>query len=165
VPFTYDVRVFTPNTHEIASELKIGAVEVYDAVGRPKNIADVGTGTQYLLPVALAISNESRGLLAIQEPESHLHPNLQSAVATLIAASAARDTQPIVIETHSEAILRRMIDHVSGAVEPRISVGALSVLHVSREGEVSTVRSIRVSDDGRLLDGWPDKARDEGFEV
>jgi predicted ATPase len=165
VPFTYDVRVFTPNTHEIASELKIGAVEVYDAVGRPKNIADVGTGTQYLLPVALAISNESRGLLAIQEPESHLHPNLQSAVATLIAASAARDTQPIVIETHSEAILRRMIDHISGAVEPRIGVGALSVLHVSREGEVSTVRSIRVSDDGRLLDGWPDKARDEGFEV
>lgn len=165
VPFTYDVRVFTPNTHEIASELKIGAVEVYDAVGRPKNIADVGTGTQYLLPVALAVSNESRGLLAIQEPESHLHPHLQSAVATLIAASATRERQPIVIETHSEAILRRMIDHVSGAVEPRIGVGALSVLHVSREGEVSTVRSIRVSDDGRLLDGWPDKARDEGFDV
>lgn len=165
VPFTYDVRVFTPNTQEIASELKIGAVEVYDAVGRPKNIADVGTGTQYLLPVALAISNESRGLLAIQEPESHLHPHLQSAVASLIAASAAREGQPIMIETHSEAILRRMIDHISGAVEPRIGVGALSVLHVSREGEVSTVRSIRVSDDGRLLDGWPDKARDEGFEV
>lgn len=165
VPFTYDVRVFTPNTQEIASELKIGAVEVYDAVGRPKNIADVGTGTQYLLPVALAISNESRGLLVIQEPESHLHPHLQSAVASLIAASAAREGQPIVIETHSEAILRRMIDHISGAVEPRIGVGVLSVLHVSREGEVSTVRSIRVSDDGRLLDGWPDKARDEGFEV
>ena len=70
-----------------------------------------------------------------------------------------------MIETHSEAILRRMIDHVSGAVDPRIGVGALSVLHVSREGESSTVRSIRVSDDGRLLDGWPDKARDEGFEV
>ena len=165
VPFTYDVRVFTPNTQEIASELKIGAVEVYDAVGRPKNIADVGTGTQYLLPVALAISNESRGLLAIQEPESHLHPHLQSAVASLIAASATREGQPIVIETHSEAILRRMIDHISGAVDPRIGVGALSVLHVSREGESSTVRSIRVSDDGRLLDGWPDKARDEGFEV
>ena len=165
VPFTYDVRVFTPDTHGIATELKIGAVEVYDAVGRSKNIADVGTGTQYLLPVALAISNDYRGLLAIQEPESHLHPVLQAAVASLIAASADRKRQPIIIETHSEAILRRMIDHISGAAQPRVGVTAISVLHVSREGEVSSVRSIRVSDDGRLLDGWPEKARQEGFDV
>lgn len=165
VPFTYDVRVFTPDTHGIATELKIGAVEVYDAVGRSKNIADVGTGTQYLLPVALAISNDYRGLLAIQEPESHLHPVLQAAVASLIAASADRKRQPIIIETHSEAILRRIIDHISGAAQPRVGVSAISVLHVSREGEVSSVRSIRISDDGRLLDGWPDKARQEGFDV
>jgi hypothetical protein len=165
VPFTYDVRVFTTDTHGVAAELKIGAVEVYDAVGRSKNIADVGTGTQYLLPVALAISNDSRGLLTIQEPESHLHPVLQSAVASLIASSAAAQRQPIIIETHSEAILRRMIDHIAGTAQPRISVGTISILHVSREGEVSAVRSIRISEDGRLLDGWPDKARQEGFEV
>ena len=165
VPFTYDVRVFTPETQGIATELRIGAVEVYDSVGRPKNIADVGTGTQYLLPVALAISDQARGLLAIQEPESHLHPSLQSAVASLIASSIADSKYPVLIETHSEAILRKFIDHVGGEASPKIIASSLSVLYVSRSGEASSVRSIRVADDGRLLDGWPEGAKREGFQV
>lgn len=164
VPFSYAVRVFTPDTQGIA-ELRIGAVEVYDQMGRPKNIADVGTGTQYLLPVALAISADSRGLLAIQEPESHLHPVLQAAVASLIASSANDSKHPILIETHSEAILRRIVDHISGDALPRISSTMVSLLYINRSGESSTVRSIRISDDGRLLDGWPDTATDEGFEL
>lgn len=165
VPFTYDVRVFTPETQGIADELRIGAVEVYDSVGRPKNIADVGTGTQYLLPVALAISDQDRGLLAIQEPESHLHPSLQSAVASLIASSIADSKYPVLVETHSEAILRKFIDHVGGEASPKIPASSISVLYVSRSGEASSVRSIRVADDGRLLDGWPEGAKKEGFHV
>ena len=164
VPFSYAVRVFTPDTQGIA-ELRIGAVEVYDQMGRPKNIADVGTGTQYLLPVALAISADSRGLLAIQEPESHLHPVLQAAVASLIASSANDSKHPILIETHSEAILRRIVDHISGDAMPRISSTMVSLLYINRSGESSSVRSIRISDDGRLLDGWPETATDEGFEL
>lgn len=163
IPFSYGFEIFRPS-EQASTDMSIAVAQVYDAFGRPKNIADVGTGTQYLLPVALALSSSRRPLLLIQEPESHLHPRMQGAVASLIAsAGSAVDGEPIIVESHSREILLRMLGHIEGSYTPKLKSSGIALHYISRDGDVSEVSELRINGDGQLVDPWPEGATLEGF--
>ncbi len=83
---------------------------------RPKMTAmdidfvDTGEGMVQALPVlvAAAMSAAPKGprVLAIEEPESHLHPRAQSVLASFLCKIGASEDPPVmVLETHSYALL------------------------------------------------------------
>lgn len=70
--------------------------------------ADSGEGLQHVFSVVTAMERlrTSPGLLAVEEPESHLHPKLQAALAEGAAkVVAAQPGAQLLLETHSEATL------------------------------------------------------------
>lgn len=82
-------------------------VEVY--------FSDVGEGLVQVLPVLVAAARlrDSSGaaprILAVEEPESHLHPRLHAALTEKFCELAALQNPPqIVVETHSENVLLRV---------------------------------------------------------
>jgi hypothetical protein len=69
------------------------------------NIADAGFGLSQVLPVIVALLVAKRGqLVHVEQPEIHLHPRAQVAMAGLLAKAAKRGVR-VVIETHSALIL------------------------------------------------------------
>ncbi|MEO7022011.1 MAG: AAA family ATPase, partial [Ktedonobacteraceae bacterium] len=69
------------------------------------NIADVGFGVSQALPVVVALHiAESGQLVYIEQPELHLHPRAQCAIAEVLA-DAALAGKRVVIETHSDLLL------------------------------------------------------------
>ena len=69
------------------------------------SIADVGVGVSQTLPVLVALIITKPGqLVYIEEPETHLHPRAQSAMAQVLADAAKRGVR-VVIETHSQLLL------------------------------------------------------------
>jgi hypothetical protein len=83
-----------------------------DKVNLDTDLADNGEGTIQVLPVLTALALIRRqdqggpGILAIEEPESHLHPSLQAALAQHLCEIAAASPEfRIVLETHSEHLL------------------------------------------------------------
>jgi predicted ATPase len=67
--------------------------------------ANVGFGISYALPIVVAgLTAAEGGLLVIENPESHLHPAGQSAIARFLARIAAAGTQ-VITETHSDHVL------------------------------------------------------------
>jgi ABC-type cobalamin/Fe3+-siderophores transport system ATPase subunit len=163
IPFSYGFEIFRPS-EQASTDMAIAVAQVYDAFGRPKNIADVGTGTQYLLPVALALTSPNRPLLLIQEPESHLHPRMQAAVSSLIAAAGVtKNRQPLIVETHSREVLLRLLSHVEGGHAPKLKHTDLALHYIARDGDSSIVRELRIKTDGQLADPWPEGASEEGF--
>lgn len=69
------------------------------------SIADVGFGVSQTLPVVVALLTAKPGqLVFIEQPEIHLHPRAQVAMAGLLARAANRGVQ-VVIETHSSLLL------------------------------------------------------------
>jgi len=76
------------------------------------NIVDVGEGVAQVLPVLVACAMASEGkidILAVEEPESHLHPRLQMALAAHFCELARQSKPPkVLLETHSEQVLLRV---------------------------------------------------------
>jgi predicted ATPase len=78
------------------------------APARPEdrvNIADVGIGVSQTLPVLVALHAAKPGqLVYVEQPETHLHPRAQGALAQVFASAAKRGVR-IIVETHSPALL------------------------------------------------------------
>ena len=69
------------------------------------SIADVGIGVSQALPVVVALHTAEPGqLVYIEQPEIHLHPRAQYAMAEVLA-NAAKEGKRLVIETHSSLLL------------------------------------------------------------
>ncbi len=70
------------------------------------NIADVGFGVSQTLPVLAALLAAKPGqLVYLEQPEIHLHPRAQVAMAALLVNAANRGVR-VVTETHSSLLLR-----------------------------------------------------------
>jgi len=69
------------------------------------SIADVGFGVSQVLPVVVALLTAEPGqLVYIEQPEIHLHPKAQIAMAQILADAANRGVK-VVVETHSSLLL------------------------------------------------------------
>ena len=94
---------------------KIGDIRIELQVGRLRDdrtsetdmvsIADVGFGVSQVLPVLVALIVAEPGqLVYLEQPEMHLHPRAQVALAQVLAAAARRGVR-VVAETHSSLLL------------------------------------------------------------
>lgn len=72
------------------------------------NIIDVGSGVSQILPVLVAlVVAEPDQLVYLEEPEIHLHPRAQANLGEIIVNAANRGVR-VVLETHSDLLLRRI---------------------------------------------------------
>jgi predicted ATPase len=128
------------------------------------DINDVGYGLQKLIPVLAAgsaikfdksnITNEV-DIIAIEEPEMHLHPKLQSDLGDLFVDNVIGNTEKtFVIETHSEHLLLRILKRVR---DGDLSKDSLSVLYVhpGSDDKGAKVERLELDDDGDFMKPWP----------
>ena len=72
------------------------------------NIADVGFGVSQTLPVVVALLAAGPGqLVYLEQPEIHLHPRAQVALAPLLVRAVERGSR-VLVETHSGILLRSL---------------------------------------------------------
>ena len=119
---------------------------------------NVGFGITYVLPLVIALlTADKEGLLLIENPESHLHPKGQTAMAELIARVANYGTQ-IICESHSDHI----INGIRVAVKKgKLKKDELSIVFFARDEEQTTnTITIAVDDNGNLSD-YPSGLLDE----
>jgi predicted ATPase len=130
--------------------------------------SDVGVGISQLVPVVVAALRPQNGLLAIEQPELHVHPAIQVAIGDLFIRAVRPDSgqlyasKTMLIETHSEHIMLRLLRRIretsEGALPPDVDPllpKDLSVIYV--EGDENGVRfyPLRVDSEGEFVDRWP----------
>jgi len=137
--------------------------------GRPTwrvQLADTGEGMAQVLPVlAYAVLTARHGdILAVEQPENHLHPTAQSQLAEFFCALTQQPTGPrFVLETHSRVFLLAMQRAVAMGLLPAEYV---QIVWVDQEssGE-STLTVVPLQANGRMGDGWPPSALAEDFRL
>lgn len=127
---------------------------------------DIGVGISQVLPIiplALGGSLNHLGIIAIEQPELHIHPAMQVGLADVFIEGLnfennGADRKRFILETHSEHIilrlLRRIRDPKEGAFYD-LTADDLSIyfLEPSKKGMKAT--RIRVNEDGEFKDPWP----------
>ena len=127
------------------------------------SIADVGFGVSQTLPVVVALRAAQPGqLVYIEQPEIHLHPRAQVAMARLLVNAANRGVR-VVAETHSSLILLAVQTLVAeGVIEPGL-VGLNWFLRDEKDG-TSYIKTAELDEAGRFGD-WPEDFDDVALEA
>lgn len=76
------------------------------------NIADVGFGVSQIFPIILEGLRMDKGeSLLLEQPEIHLHPNLQMQMADYFISLALAGKR-VIVETHSDHIINRLVRRI-----------------------------------------------------
>jgi hypothetical protein len=145
--------------------------------GEPLPVAfpDAGVGISQVLPIIVAISRTpfsqrrfgidatpSRPITFIEQPELHLHPEMQADLADLLVETTKpvkRDNgrlvtpSQIVIETHSESMILRIQKRIREGKINRDQVAIIGVDDFAGGG--SLAQECRLSSEGMFVDDLP----------
>jgi len=137
----------------------------------PVHNREMGLGVTQILPIIGVLNLAEKNTIAIEQPELHLHPRIQAEIADELIRSYKKRENTLVVETHSEhlilRIMRRMRQTAEGTLEDEelsLTPDDVAVLYVDNDGKTTYIQEIRLSPGGRLLDHWPNGFFEEGFK-
>ncbi|MBE9543986.1 MAG: DUF3696 domain-containing protein [Proteobacteria bacterium] len=123
---------------------------------------DVGVGISQVLPVIIGALYIKDGLLAVEQPELHIHPALQVAIGDLFISKVQNRGVCFLLETHSEHLILRFLRRIRETGEDSLPPGKdplqpeqLAVYYVERCQKGISLTQIRVDKDGEFVDHWP----------
>jgi hypothetical protein len=102
-------------------EIRVGRLPHKNGSNDLVNIADVGFGVSQTLPVVVALLAAAPGqVVYLEQPEIHLHPRAQVALASLLLDATKRGVV-VIAETHSDLLLRSVLRGVAaGEADPSL---------------------------------------------
>lgn len=121
---------------------------------------EVGVGVSQLFPLIVAANTVSKGFVAIEQPELHIHPRVQVDVGDLLTQIV--DGPNFIVETHSEHIILRLLKRIRQSNDGELPDGFIPVtpkdvsinyLDASEHG-VQTTR-LNIDEDGEFIERWP----------
>jgi predicted ATPase len=141
----------------------VGVVLTDPISGAPRNLADVGFGASQVLPILVTVASaQPETLVLIEQPELHLHPETQGALADVLMRLAAGRGVSLFIESHSEHILLRVQRRIAeGVLKPAdvaayiVDGGKVMRSQIDRLGRLDTT----VWPDGFFEEEWTDALR------
>jgi hypothetical protein len=135
------------------------------------SLQDVGVGISQVLPVLMNAFGEEDSLIAVEQPEIHIHPALQAELADVFLESAlGGNRNTFLLETHSEHLILRILRRIRETTEgemgdwPDVLKKAcpngirpvdVAVLYVQPGEEGAEVIELPVTADGDFSRPWP----------
>ncbi len=116
-------------------------------------ITDMGIGVSQVLPVLVLCYYVPEGsTIILEQPELHLHPSVQAGLADVFIDAIRNRNVQIILESHSEHMLRRLQRRIAEAKFDRQDA-ALYFCEMS--AGVSQITNLDVDLFGQI-DNWPD---------
>ena len=144
------------------------SISLINKQGIHSDISDVGYGISQVLPIvtqALRNSNKKGDMmeefacfpLYIEQPELHLHPSAQAELADLFVKciEGKEERSNIVIETHSEHLIRRLQVLISDK-NSKLTRDMVKIYYVDKKNNGNAyVVEMKLSEEGRFETEWP----------
>lgn len=140
--------------------------------GLPVAPRDVGVGVSQALPVAIGAMQPGYSILAVEQPELHVHPAVQCRLADLLVAQVLPAKERILLlETHSEHLILRLLRRIREQHEGKLPDGApplqpddVCVLYADNVEGKMTLTELPVTEEGDFAREWPNGFFEERAE-
>ncbi len=128
---------------------------------------DIGVGISQALPVVVGAVEPNCTIFAVEQPELHIHPAVQSKIGDVLLREVLDPSKAgnriFLIETHSEhlilRILRRIRESNNGRLPagfPEVGPGDVQVIYVKQGDEGAELHLLDITPDGDFINDWPD---------
>jgi hypothetical protein len=115
-------------------------------------ITDVGFGVSQILPVLVLCYYAPEGsTIILEQPEIHLHPAVQAGLADVFIDAIATRNLQIIIESHSEHLLRRLQRRIA---EEALKPEQTALYFTSSDNGVSKLEELQLDEYGNIVN-WP----------
>lgn len=142
----FHLEEIAPGTNLYRAMVRTSSIEM-------TSLTDIGFGVSQILPVLVLLYHVPRGsTVLLEQPEIHLHPAIQSGLAdVMLNVSSARDVQ-IVVESHSEHLMRRLQRRVA---EQRAFSQDVKLYFVSSSRGSARASDLQLNQWGEI-ENWPE---------
>jgi predicted ATPase len=101
-------------------------------------------------------------LLAVEQPELHVHPAVQCRLADVLALQVVGKERILLLETHSEHLMLRLLRRIRETADDELPEGApalhpedISVIYVSQNESGAEITLLPVNAEGNFDRRWP----------
>ncbi len=145
----FDIKPIDENQRLYEATATVGGVK--------SRLVDVGFGVSQVLPiVALLFSAPPGSIVLLEQPELHLHPNAQSLLADLLLHVAETRDLQLIVESHSEHVLRRLQVRVAEGNSKFANPDNIKMYFCEPGEGGSTISEVELDRFGQIAN-WPDK--------
>ncbi len=124
---------------------------------------DVGNGVTQVIPVVAGMFAPGGSILAVEQPELHLHPAIQCRLADVfIRALHEQENRLFILETHSEHLMLRLMRRVRETTEDTLAEPDLAlrtdqvvVLYAEAGADGLRLTALPLTEDGDFSRNWP----------
>jgi len=147
------------------------AIQLHDEVSDiDVDPSDIGVGVSQVIPVVVGALDAGPSenpclIFAVEQPELHVHPAVQVALGDVLIDAVNGTERTMLIETHSEhlvlRLLRRVRESTDGTIAPpapRLTPDMLSIVYVQRKRGGIQITPLPITEEGEFTRHWP-----EGF--
>ena len=127
--------------------------------------SDMGVGISQIIPVLVAAALAKRNaMIAIEQPELHIHPAWQTDLGDLFLEAVMKEEPPMfLLETHSEHLMLRLLRRIRETNEKEwpedfrcVNPEMVSVFYVqTKEGGGTEITRLPITPDGDFARKWP----------
>lgn len=155
--------------HDDAKDLHVNCSITYQGLERPIELS--GTGFLQLIQIFCYVLLFAPGVLLIDEPDIHLHPNVQERLTTVLSDIAKGRNMKVLMTTHSPFIVRGAPVNAKvywlqdgaknsedrSSVELALGWGAFGkkAILISEDGNLAHIR--------KIIEQWPELDRNVAF--
>ena len=131
-------------------DMKYGKIKV--------NISNVGFGVSQVMPLVVEMLRRKKTMIAIPQPEVHLHPKAQCAFGTLVFRNWQDNNNQYLLETHSEYMINRFrYEMLNSEKAPK---GKAQVLFFESNEDGNVITSMPIGENGKFDCEIPDSYGD-----
>jgi predicted ATPase len=149
---------------ESAADRVTELVLVDERTGTVVTHRDVGIGVSQVLPVLVSANANWGRVIAIEQPEIHLHPALQAELGDVFIESALGERRnTFLLETHSEHLILRVLRRIRETTDGELPSGLqplrptdVQVVYCRPTREGAVLHELPITEDGEFARPWPD---------